>query len=79
MPLDPGSGGLDFVGTADSIAAEMRDVMWEIGGDGFLIRNPLTRKAVAEITDGPAPALKRRGVLRQASSHRHFRDNLLAF
>jgi FMN-dependent oxidoreductase (nitrilotriacetate monooxygenase family) len=79
MLLDPGSGGLDFVGTADSIAAEMQDVMQEIGGDGFLIHDPLTRKAVAEITDGLAPALKRRGVLQSAYPHEHFRDNLLAF
>jgi alkanesulfonate monooxygenase SsuD/methylene tetrahydromethanopterin reductase-like flavin-dependent oxidoreductase (luciferase family) len=79
MLLDPGSGGLDFVGTADSIAAEMQEVMQEIGGDGFLIHDPLTRKAVAEITDGLAPALKRRGVLQSAYPHEHFRDNLLAF
>ena len=79
MLLDPGSGGLDFVGTADSIAAEMQDVMQEIGGDGILIHDPLTRKAVAEITDGLAPALKRRGVLQSAYPHEHFRDNLLAF
>jgi FMN-dependent oxidoreductase (nitrilotriacetate monooxygenase family) len=79
MLLDPGSGGLDFVGTADSIAAEMESVMEEIGGDGFLIHDPLTRKLVVEITDGLAPALKRRGVLRSAYEHAHFRDNLLAF
>src|SRR5580692_10671617 len=31
MLLDPGSGGLDFIGTADSIASEMEAVMQEIG------------------------------------------------
>jgi alkanesulfonate monooxygenase SsuD/methylene tetrahydromethanopterin reductase-like flavin-dependent oxidoreductase (luciferase family) len=79
MLLDPGSGGLDFVGTPDSIAAEMEAVMQEVGGDGFLIHDPLTRKAITEIADGLAPALKRRGLLQSAYPHKHFRDNLLAF
>lgn len=79
MLLDPGSGGIDFVGTADSIASDMAAVMEEIGGDGFLIQDPLTRKAVVEITDGLVPALQRRGLTRAAYSHELFRDNLLAF
>jgi FMN-dependent oxidoreductase (nitrilotriacetate monooxygenase family) len=79
MMLDPGSGGLDFVGTADSIAAEMQEAMQEIGGDGFLIQDPLTRRAIAEVTDGLAPALKRRGMLQPEYPRKHFRDNLLAF
>jgi FMN-dependent oxidoreductase (nitrilotriacetate monooxygenase family) len=79
MLLDPGSGGLDFIGTADSIAAEMEAVMAEVGGDGFLVQDPLTRKAISEVTDGLAPALKRRGAMRAAYTHQHFRDNLLAF
>ena len=58
MLLDPGSGGIDFVGTPDSIAADMAAVMEEIGGDGFLIQDPLTRKAIVEITDGLVPALQ---------------------
>ncbi len=79
MLLDPGSGGIDFIGTADSIAAEMASVMEEIGGDGFLIQDPLTRKAIVEITDGLVPALQRRGLTRAAYSHELFRDNLRAF
>jgi FMN-dependent oxidoreductase (nitrilotriacetate monooxygenase family) len=79
MLLDPGSGGLDFIGTADSIAVEMETVMQEVGGDGFLVQDPLTRKAISEVTDGLAPALKRRGATRAAYTHKHFRDNLLAF
>jgi len=79
MLLDPGSGGIDFIGTPDSIAADMGTVMEEVGGDGFLIQDPLTRKAVVEITDGLAPALKRRGLIRAAYEHELFRDNLLAF
>ena len=53
--------------------------MQEVGGDGFLIHDPLTRRAISEVTDGLAPALKQRGVLQTAYPHRHFRDNLLAF
>jgi FMN-dependent oxidoreductase (nitrilotriacetate monooxygenase family) len=64
MMLDPGGGGLDFVGTADSIASEMADAMEEIGGDGILFQDPLTRRKTVEITDGLVPALKRRGVVR---------------
>ena len=79
MLLDPGRGGLDFIGTADSIASEMEAVMAEVGGDGFLVQDPLTRKAISEVTDGLAPALKRRGATRAAYTHQHFRDNLLAF
>jgi hypothetical protein len=39
----------------------------------------LTRRYVAEITDGLVPALQRLGLVRIAYEHRHFRDNLLAF
>ena len=77
--LDPSGGGLDFVGTPDSIAAEMGEAMQEIGGDGILFQDPLTRKTVVEITDGLVPALKRRGLVKSAYEHAHFRDNLLAF
>jgi FMN-dependent oxidoreductase (nitrilotriacetate monooxygenase family) len=79
MLLDPGSGGIDFIGTADSIASEMASVMEEIGGDGFLIQDPLTRKAIVDITDGLVPTLQRRGLTRAAYSHELFRDNLRAF
>ena len=44
MLLDPSGGGLDFVGTPDSIAAEMGEIMQEVGGDGILIQDTLTRK-----------------------------------
>jgi FMN-dependent oxidoreductase (nitrilotriacetate monooxygenase family) len=79
MLLDPSGGGLDFVGTPDSIAAEMGEAMAEIGGDGILFQDLLTRRNIVEITDGLIPALKRRGLVRSAYQHAHFRDNLLAF
>jgi hypothetical protein len=40
---DPASGGVDFVGTPDSIAAEMGEAIAEIGGDGFMITEGLIR------------------------------------
>lgn len=79
IAADPSSGGLDFVGTADSVAAEMGETMAAIGGDGYLFTETITRKAIVEITDGLAPALKRRGLLRGGYPHRLFRENLLAF
>jgi FMN-dependent oxidoreductase (nitrilotriacetate monooxygenase family) len=79
MLLDPSSGGIDFVGTPDSVAGEMGEAITEIGGDGFMVTEPLTRRAISEITDGLAPALQRRGLMRSAYDHTHFRDNLLAF
>ena len=79
MLTDPASGGIDFVGTADSVAAEMGDTAQEMGGDGFMITEGVTRRAISEITDGLAPALKRRGLIRTGYQHKLFRDNLLAF
>jgi FMN-dependent oxidoreductase (nitrilotriacetate monooxygenase family) len=79
MLIDPGSGGIDFIGTADSIACDMASVMEEIGGDGYLFQDPLTRRNVVEITDGLLPALQRRGLTRASYGHALFRDNLLAF
>jgi len=69
----------DFVGTPETVAAQMIEVMDEVGGDGFVFTGSLTRRYVAEVTDGIAPALQRRGVVRTAYGHEHFRDNLLAF
>jgi FMN-dependent oxidoreductase (nitrilotriacetate monooxygenase family) len=77
--VDPGSGGVDFVGTPDSVAAEMGEAIEEIGGDGFMITEGLTRRTIAEVTDGLASALKRRSLMRPAYSHALFRDNLLEF
>jgi len=79
MLTDPASGGIDFVGTPDSVAAEMGEAAREIGGDGFMITEGVTRRSIAEITDGLAPALKRRGLIRTGYPHALFRDNLLAF
>jgi hypothetical protein len=57
----------------------MGEMMQEAGGDGFLIASTVTRKAVGEIADGLAPALRRRKLMRSGYSHKIFRDNLLEF
>ena len=68
-----------FVGTPATVAAEMAEAMQEVGGDGFMIAGPLTRRFVAEATDGLVPALQARGLARTAYGHAQFRDNLMAF
>ncbi len=67
----------DLVGTPDKVAGQMAELMEEVGGDGFVFTGNLTRRYIAEITDGLVPALQRRGVVRRAYEHQHFRDNLL--
>jgi long-chain alkane monooxygenase len=69
----------DFVGTPDKVAVQMIELMAEIGGDGFVFTGNVTRRYVAEITDGLVPALQRRGAVRRAYEHPHLRDNLFAF
>ena len=77
--MDPATGGFDFVGAPDTVAAQMGETMAAIGGDGFLVNNELTRRSVAEVADGLAPALQRRGLMRSTYGHERFRDNLLEF
>lgn len=77
--MDTASGGFDFVGSPDTVAAKMGETMQAIGGDGFLVSNALTRRSIAEFADGLAPALKRRGLIRSSYHHERFRDNLLEF
>jgi alkanesulfonate monooxygenase SsuD/methylene tetrahydromethanopterin reductase-like flavin-dependent oxidoreductase (luciferase family) len=75
-----GGGAFDFVGTPDAVAAQMDEVMQEVGGDGFLFALPdVSRRSVVEVTDGLVPALQQRGLVRRSYEHQHLRDNLLAF
>ena len=70
----------DLVGSADSVAGQMAEIMEEVGGDGFLISMPnVTRRTLAEIEDGLVPALQDRGLVRKAYEHAHLRDNLMAY
>jgi alkanesulfonate monooxygenase SsuD/methylene tetrahydromethanopterin reductase-like flavin-dependent oxidoreductase (luciferase family) len=67
------------VGTTRRVADVMEEAMEQVGGDGFMFSGPLSRRYVAEITDGLVPELQRRGLVRTAYAHAHFRDNLFAF
>jgi FMN-dependent oxidoreductase (nitrilotriacetate monooxygenase family) len=80
--LDYSTSGqsIDLVGTPDQVAAQMGEAMQEVGGDGFLFSMPnVSRRTMAEITDGLVPALQRRGLVRRAYAHKRLRDNLLEF
>jgi FMN-dependent oxidoreductase (nitrilotriacetate monooxygenase family) len=73
-------GSVELVGTPDSVAAQMGEVMEAVGGDGFLFSLPnVSRRLVAEVADGLVPALQKRGLTRRVYEHTLFRDNLLAF
>jgi FMN-dependent oxidoreductase (nitrilotriacetate monooxygenase family) len=72
--------GIELVGTPDSVAGRMQEIMQEVGGDGFLFFNTyFDRRYIMEICDGLVPELQRRGLVRKAYAHRHLRDNLLEF
>jgi len=72
--------GFEVVGTPDSVASRMQDIVQETGGDGFLIFNTyFDRRYVMEICDGLVPELQRRGLTRKAYAHKLLRDNLLEF
>jgi alkanesulfonate monooxygenase SsuD/methylene tetrahydromethanopterin reductase-like flavin-dependent oxidoreductase (luciferase family) len=58
---------LDAVGTPEEVADQMEAVMAEVGGDGFLIRQPfydINRRFILEVAEGLVPALQRRGLAR---------------
>ena len=79
IAMETASGGFDYVGAPDTVAAQMGETMSAIGGDGFLVSHTLNRRTIAEFTDGLAPALRRRGLIRGTYSFSRFRDNLLEF
>ncbi len=71
---------VELIGTPDSLAARMAEVMEEVGGDGFLFSLPnVNRRTLAEIEDGLVPALQDRGLVRVSYTHPTFRENLLEF
>jgi FMN-dependent oxidoreductase (nitrilotriacetate monooxygenase family) len=70
---------VELVGSPDTVAGQMAEIMEEVGGDGFLMGNNVNRRTISEIADGLAPALRRRGLIRERYEHACFRDNLLAF
>jgi FMN-dependent oxidoreductase (nitrilotriacetate monooxygenase family) len=76
---EPARSCVELIGTPDSIAAQMGEVIDAVGGDGFLLDLPLTRRNLAEVTEGLVPALQRRGLMRTEYTHAHLRDTLLEF
>lgn len=70
---------LGLVGSPDTVAVQLGEIMREVGGDGFLLDPEMTRHGISLITDGLAPALQRRGLIRSGFAHRTFRDNLFNF
>jgi long-chain alkane monooxygenase len=71
---------INLVGTASDVAHRLAEIIDEVGGDGFLIMDPdLTRRYIAEITDGLVPELQRLGAVRREYTHEQFRDNLTAY
>lgn len=80
------SGGLvssvELIGTPETVADRMGEVMEEVGGDGFLITTPhlgVNRRMINEVTDGLVPALQRRGLVRTEYEGKTLRENLKAF
>ena len=73
-------GSVELVGSPDDVAGQMQEAMQAAGGDGFLFSLPdVSRRTIAEIEDGLAPALQKRGLMRRAYAHAQFRNNLLEF
>jgi FMN-dependent oxidoreductase (nitrilotriacetate monooxygenase family) len=71
--------GPAIFGSPATCADRMEEIMEAVGGDGFLIMNPSTRRYIDDICSGLAPELKRRGLVRTDYPHPTFKENLLAF
>lgn len=72
---------VDLVGSVESVADRMEEVMGYVGGDGFLMSGPMTRTYIGEIVDGLVPELQRRGLTRSdyLPQGATFRENLRSF
>jgi FMN-dependent oxidoreductase (nitrilotriacetate monooxygenase family) len=70
---------IELVGSPETVADQMEEAMDFVGGDGFLVALPVTRKNITEVCDGLAPVLRRRGLIRDGYEFDTFRENLLAF
>jgi FMN-dependent oxidoreductase (nitrilotriacetate monooxygenase family) len=73
---------IELLGTPDSVADRMGEIIEETGGDGFLItthNQATSRRQVLEVTEGLVPALQRRGLVRTAYEHATLRETLREF
>jgi FMN-dependent oxidoreductase (nitrilotriacetate monooxygenase family) len=76
------SSSIELIGTPDQVAKRMGEVMEEVGGDGFLIKEPfhlINRRYYLEITEGLVPALQKRGLTRSVYTKTLLRDTLREF
>ncbi len=78
-----GKGGcVDVTGTPEQVARKMGEIMSEVGGDGFLIRNPfhnVDRRYILEVTEGLVPALRKLGLVRSEYTKATLRETLREF
>ena len=73
-------GLMHLIGTPETVAGQMEEIMQEVGGDGFLIVHQwVDRRVIVEVTDGLVPVLQRRGLVRREYDSPYFRGNLFAF
>jgi FMN-dependent oxidoreductase (nitrilotriacetate monooxygenase family) len=71
---------IPLIGTPDTVAAKMGEVMEEVGGDGYLLAcSAVNRRTVSEVADGLVPALQRRGLTRTSYTQATLREHLLEF
>ncbi len=70
---------MGLVGSPATVAAKMGEIMDEAGGDGFLFYLPTTRMNLAMVSDGLAPELRRRGLIREEYTGSTLKENLTAF
>jgi alkanesulfonate monooxygenase SsuD/methylene tetrahydromethanopterin reductase-like flavin-dependent oxidoreductase (luciferase family) len=73
---------LEFIGSPETVAERMGQVMEAVGGDGFLISTPFqrtSRRFITEVTEGLVPALQRRGLTRTAYTGSTLREVLREF
>ena len=72
---------MGFSGRRRSEAPVARPTTWrpEVGGDGFMISAPISRRTIAEITDALVPALQAQGLVRSAYPSKDLRDTLFEF
>ena len=73
---------LEFIGSPETVAERMGQVIEVVGGDGFLISTPFqrtSRRFITEVTERLVPALQRRGLTRTAYAGSTLRDVLREF
>ena len=79
---DASKGTVDVIGTPEQVADKMISIIDEVGGDGFLLRQPyhlISRRAINAVTEGLVPILQRRGAVRTEYTQPTLRKQFLEF